>query len=179
MPSSGCDGNQYHMTMLLCTPAAALPHSIAETLLALWSQPTMMELCHATVTLPAPREMPAIQWEDSVPVGNTSSAVSAQSVPQDTMVSPTAGVSEPCTTSCLGLKKLAFSPSHSLVSLCSVRVWSPTVRRGDGELHLPPADSETGLRYVRGPDIQLPPSAGLRGLRLFAQRHQRQHQARV
>lgn len=58
-----------------------------------------MELCHATVTLPAPREMRAIQWEDSVPAGSTSSAASAQSAPRDTTVSPTAGVSEPFTTS--------------------------------------------------------------------------------
>lgn len=76
-------------------------------------------------------------------------------------------------------KKLAFSPSHSLVSLCSVRVRPPTVRRGDGELHLPRADSQASLRCVRGSDVQLPPSAGLRGLRLLPQRHQRRRKARV
>lgn len=92
------------MTMLLCTPAAALPQSIAETLLALWWQPTTMELCHATATLPAPREMCAIQLEDSVPAGSTSLAAGARSAPRDTTVSPTAGVSERCTTSQLVLK---------------------------------------------------------------------------
>lgn len=72
-----------------------------------------MELCRATVTLLAPREMHAIQWEDSVPAGSTSSAVSAQSAPRDTTVFPTAGVSEPFAASFLILKeKNALSPSH-------------------------------------------------------------------
>lgn len=64
----------------------------------------MTERCHATVTLPAPRETRATQWGDSVPAGSTSSAVSAPSAPQGTTVSPTAGVSEPCSTSHSSLK---------------------------------------------------------------------------
>lgn len=52
-----------------------------------------MELCPATVTDLGLRARPAIQLEDSAPAGSTSSAVSAQSVLQDTMASPTADVS--------------------------------------------------------------------------------------
>lgn len=52
-----------------------------------------MELCPATATDPGLRARPAIQLEDSATVGSTSSAVSAQSVLQDTTASPTADVS--------------------------------------------------------------------------------------
>lgn len=57
-----------------------------------------MALYLATVTSPALRETLVIPPEDSVPAGSTSSAAGAQSVPQDTLASPTAGVSErlPC-----------------------------------------------------------------------------------
>lgn len=53
-----------------------------------------MELCLATVTSPALQGPLAIRLEDSVPVGSMSSVDNAQSVPLDTTVSPTAGVSK-------------------------------------------------------------------------------------
>lgn len=53
-----------------------------------------MERCPATVTGPGLQGWPAIQLEDSAPAGSTSSAVSAQSVLQDTTASPTADVSD-------------------------------------------------------------------------------------
>lgn len=53
-----------------------------------------MELCLATVTNPAPQGPLVIQLEDSVPAGSMSLVGSAQSVPQDTMASPTADVSK-------------------------------------------------------------------------------------
>lgn len=54
----------------------------------------MMEPCLATVTNLALQGLPVIQLGDSVPAGSTSLVGNAQSVPRDTMASPTADVSE-------------------------------------------------------------------------------------
>lgn len=54
----------------------------------------MMELYLATVTSPALQGPLVIRLEDSVPAGNMSSVVSAQSALRDTMASPTADVRE-------------------------------------------------------------------------------------
>lgn len=69
--------------------------------------------------------------------------------------------------------------SHLLTLFPSVRVRPPAVRRGDGTLHLPSSDGQTGLRCVRDSDFQLSPFTGLRGLRMLSQWRQRQHEARL
>lgn len=83
----------------------------------------MMELCLATVTSPALRETLVTPPEDSVPAGSTSSAAGAQSVPQDTLASPTAGVSD--WFSCFSLSwfssKYHFSPNVSSLDAVSQR----------------------------------------------------------
>ena len=63
--------------------------------------------------------------------------------------------------------------------LCSVWVRPPTVWRGDGTLHLPSSDGQTKLRGVSDSDVQLSPSAGLRGLRMLSKRHQNRRRARL
>lgn len=83
----------------------------------------MMELCLATVTSPALRETLATPPEDSVPAGSTSSAAGVQSVPQDTLAFPTAGVSEwlPCFSLSWFSSKYNFSPDVSSLDAVSQR----------------------------------------------------------
>lgn len=141
-------------------------------------RPTTTALCPATVTDPGLRARAAIQLGDSAPADSTSSGAGAQSVLRDSTASPTADVSQappplPLRFACGRLSKCLLSP------LCSVRVRPPPVRRGDGKMHLPPSDGEALLRRVPGPDLQLPPPAGLRRLRMLSDRNQRRHEARL
>lgn len=137
-----------------------------------------MALCPATATDPGPRGRAAIRLEDSAPADRTSSGVSAQSVLRDTTASPTADVS-PAPRALLPLSACRRSLKRLLSPVCSVRVRPSPVRRGDGEMHLPPSDGETVLRRVPGPDFQLSPPAGLRRLRMLSDRNRRRHEARL
>lgn len=137
------------------------------------------------MTYPAPRGRPATPPEGSAAAGRTSSAVSAAGAPRDTSASPTADVSATFfffsffSSACAAAHAASNASSLSL-SVCSVRVRQPAaVRRGDGGVHLPPPDGEAVLRGVPGSDLQLPPPAGLRRLRMLAHWHQRRLQNRL